>query len=113
MKKLLLSCFTATMLLTGCGESVDENKPISEVAAEAETMGKEKLQGMIEAYKKAIADKQPEIDAIKAKIKEIPLTEMLGDDMKGLKADMSQLTDSLKSLQERLTVYMDKLKTAK
>ena len=108
----ILCCLSVLISLTlcGCGSKADENKPISEVKAEAETMTVEKLKATAMTYKKAIEDKKPELDKITAKLKEIPLTELMGDEAKGLKGDIDELNKSVSALKERFEVYYNKLK---
>lgn len=98
------------LALLGCGKKADENKPISEVKAEAEKMNAEKLRDMALAYKDAIEAKKGDVEKITAKLKEIPVTQMLGDEAKGLKADIDDLNKSVSALKERFNVYYGKLK---
>ena len=98
------------LALVGCGKKADENKPISEVKAEAEKMSAEKLRDMALAYKDAIEAKKGDVEKITAKLKEIPITQMLGDEAKGLKADIDNLNKSVSALKERFNVYYGKLK---
>ena len=98
------------LLLAGCGAKADEEKPLSDVKAEAEQMSVEKLKSMAMAYKDAILDKKREVEALSLKLKDIPLTEKLGNEAKGLKAEIDALTGSVSALKERFQVYYDKLK---
>jgi chromosome segregation ATPase len=94
----------------GCGKKADENKPISEVKAEAEKLDTDELRAMAMVYQKAIAAKNGEVEKLTAKLKDIPVTEMLGDEAKELKADIDNLNKSLSALKERFEVYYQKLK---
>ncbi len=98
------------LALLGCGKKADENKPLSEVKAEAEKMSAEKLRDMALAYKDAIEAKKGDVEKITAKLKEIPITQILGDEAKGLKADIDNLNKSVSALKERFNVYYGKLK---
>ncbi|MHC4147870.1 MAG: hypothetical protein ACYSR5_00135 [Planctomycetota bacterium] len=98
------------LALAGCGKKADESKPVSEVKAEAEKMSAEKLRDMALAYKDAIEAKKGDVEKITAKLKEIPVTQMLGDEAKGLKADIADLNKSVSALKERFNVYYSKLK---
>ena len=114
--RLLLSVAVSAILvliLAGCGTKADENKPMSDVKAEAETMSIEKLKATAMAYKKAIEAKKPEIEKITATLKEIPLTEALGEEAKSLKSDIDSLNKSVQSLKERFDIYYGKLKELK
>ena len=102
---------TASLLsLLGCGKKADESKPIGEVKAEAEKMTIEDLKATAMKYKGAIEAKKADVEKIAAKLKEIPVTEMLGEQAKGLKADIGNISKSLNALKERFQVYYDQLK---
>ena len=100
----------ALVCLVGCGSGADENKPISEVTAEAQGMDASGLQKQVDAYTAAIVAKNSEIEKLTAKKSEIPLTELLGDEAKALAADIKKLMDSSKALKERMAVYAKELK---
>lgn len=104
---VLALCF---FVLFGCGKKADENKPISEVKAEAEEMNTSQLRSMTMQYKDAIMAKKGEVEKIAAKLKEIPVKEMLGSEAKELKAEIGALGKSVSALKERFQVYYDKLK---
>ncbi len=99
--------------LAGCGEKADENKPIADVKAEAEQLEAGDLRDMAMAYKDAILAKQKDVEGLKDKIKEIPLTEALGEEAKKLKDDVAELGKSLSALTERYKIYYEKLKAKK
>jgi len=105
---LMLFAFL-TMAIFGCSGSVDENKPLSEVKTEARGMSAKELQSMIDKYKAAIDARIAEIQVLKDKIKEIPFTQMLGEDAKMLKKEAGEFKDSLKALQERMKLYVKEL----
>jgi len=98
------------LILVGCGSSADENKPISEVKAEAETMSVEELKASAMDYKKAIEAKNPEVEKLTEELKEIPIADALGDDAKSLKAEIETLNKAIQALKERYNVYFEKLK---
>jgi len=108
---ILYSVLVATLIVAvGCGKKADENKPISEVKAEAEKMNTDELRASAMAYKKAIEAKKGDVEKLADQLKEIPIAEMLGEEAKGLKADMDELQKSVSALQERFQIYYDKLK---
>ena len=116
MKKVygLLAGMMIVAMLTGCGGSgIDENKPADQVAADAAKMSQAELQKMVSKYEAAIAEKSKEIEALTAKIKEIPLTELMGDKAKALKGDISQVTASLGKLKDQMAVYAKELAAKK
>lgn len=96
--------------LAGCGKRDDESKPISEVKEEADQMTAEQLKSMAAKYKEAILAKNDEVEKVLAKLKDIPVTEMLGQEAKDIKADVDNLKSSVSALKERFEVYYDKLK---
>jgi hypothetical protein len=104
---LLVLCSLAVL---GCGKQADENKPISEVQAEAEKMDTGKLRAAAKSYKEAILAKRSELEKLGAKLKEIPVTEALGEEAKKLKADIDSLNKSVAALRERFQIYYEKLK---
>lgn len=116
MKKIIYSVLTALILsafVTACSESVNENKPVAEVQAEASKMDAKQLEAKVEACKKAIEEKKAEVEKIVAEIKNIPLKEMLGDKAKALKADSDKIGTSLSKIQEQLEVYTKELSAKK
>jgi uncharacterized lipoprotein YehR (DUF1307 family) len=106
---LLILC---SLAILGCGKSgqeADETTPMSEVKAEAEKMDTNQLRAMAMTYKEAIVAKQKEIEKVTAKLKELPVAEMLGEEAKGLKADIANLNKSVSALKERFDVYYQNL----
>ena len=99
-----------SLALFGCGQKADENKPLNEVQAEAEKMNTSQLRSMAMDYKKAITAKEEEIKKLTAQLKEIPVTKMLGDEAKEIKAEMDNIKNSASALQKRFEVYYNKLK---
>ena len=117
MKTRLFLCVLLSgvlmLTLTGCGAKADENKSLSDVKAEAETMSVERLKAIAITYKKAIEAKKPEIEKVMTKLSAIPLTEAMGTEAKSLKGDIDDLTKSVSALKERFDVYYGKLKDLK
>lgn len=111
----LLAGLMVAALLTGCGGSstIDENKPADQVAADAAKMSQAELQKMVDKYEAAIAEKSKEVEALTAKIKDVPLTELMGDKAKVLKKDISDVTASISKLSDQMTVYAKELAAKK
>lgn len=101
---------TFCLAMSGCGKKADESKPISEVKAEAEKMSTDDLQATAKKYMDAAVAKKGEIEKLTAKLKEIPIAQMAGDEAKKIKDDIDTVTKSLSALTERFQVYYDKLK---
>jgi hypothetical protein len=98
------------LVIIGCGKKADENKPISEVKAETEKMNAADLRTTALSYKEAIEAKGKEVEKLAAKLKEIPVAEILGKEAKALKTEMDTINKSVSALKERLQIYLDKLK---
>lgn len=116
MKKAcgLFAGLVLAAMLTGCGGSkIDENKPIDQVAADAAKMGQAELQKMVDQYQGVIADKGKEVEALMAKVKEIPMTELMGDKAKALKGDLGEVKDSISKLKDQMEVYAKELAAKK
>jgi len=97
--------------LCGCGKkSADAGKPMSQVKTEAEKMSTSDLRSTAMAYKDAITAKKGELETLAAKLKAIPVTEMVGEKAKSLNAEIGKVKDSITALTERFQVYFDKLK---
>jgi len=100
-------------LLSGCSKKADEGKPISEVKAEAEQMDVDALRAQAVAFKDSILAKQKDLEKINEQLKQIPVTELLGEKAKTLKTEVETVTKSLSALKERFDVYVGKLKEKK
>ena len=100
-------------VLAGCSEKADQSKPLSEVKAEAQDMDAGKLRGMAMKYKDAIVAKQKEVAGFEDKLKEIPVTEIAGEEAKKLNESVAELAKSVKALTERFDVYYKSLKDKK
>ena len=104
---LLMFC---SLALPGCGQKADESKPIDEVRAEAEKMDSKDLRDAAQKYKNALVARKGDLEKIAARLKEIPVTEMMGENAKSLKADIESLSQSADALTERFDIYYEKLK---
>ncbi len=99
-KKIILYCslVLSCVALVGCGKKVDENKPTSEVKAEAEKMTAEQLRAIAMKYKEAILAKRDEVKKVGAQLQKIPATKMLGEEAKQVTAEIEDLNKSLAAL---------------
>ena len=107
---VLFVLLAVMLLFAGCSKNVDENKPLSEVEAEAEKLSVDKLKSMAMEYKDAISAKKEEIEKVTGELKNIPVAEMLGNEAKELKAEIENLTKTVSALNERFQIYYQKLK---
>ncbi len=109
--KIIASILICAVLLAGCsGGGVDETKPVDQIKQEAQAMDAAKLEAVANKYKAAIEAKKGEISKLQGKIKDIPVKELLGDEAKKLKGDVSEISSSVKALSERMNVYLSELK---
>ncbi len=106
----MLSVVGIALSLAACGGQADENKPMSEVQEEAQSMDAGQLRDMALAYKNAIQAKAGDIDDLTAQIKKIPPLELMGEEAKQLKQEVDTITQSVDALKDRFKVYYDKLK---
>ena len=128
---LTLSCLIAVsgIVLVGCAKKVDKappaktttteaaatvpadvEKPITEVQAQAQTMSVADLRSTAVQYQQAISAKQVDLQKVWAQVKEIPITEALGEKAKTLKAEALKIESTVKALTDRFQVYYNKLK---
>lgn len=118
-KRIILTSFVVltvfAMLLSGCGKKgvpagpVDENRPMAEVTAEAGLMNVDQLREMATKYLAAIQGKSAEVDVMMQKLRESSTGGSLTTDFTKIKDDITAITTSLASLQERFAVYYNKL----
>jgi uncharacterized lipoprotein YehR (DUF1307 family) len=101
---------------TGCGKKsdgvviADENKPMSEVKAEAGKMSLQGLRTAAAAYRDAILAKKAEVEQLVGKFRELPTEEMFGEEAKRLQTEIESANKSIAGLTERFQLYYDKLK---
>ena len=106
MKKLIGILVVGVFLIGCAGAGPDSNKTPSEIAEAVKTMDLGQIQSKVEVYKKEIEKKSTELEPIMAKLKEIPLTEMMGEEAKNLKTDVGEVKAAVKVLKEKLDVYV-------
>lgn len=109
-----LAALLVAAVLTGCGGSggIDENKPIDQVAAEAAEMSQEKLQSMVAEYEGLIAEKTEALKGLEAQIKDLPISELMGEKAKTIKEETKTIATSLSKLKDQLAVYAKQLSSA-
>jgi len=110
---LLVLC---SLVLFGCGNGdetetkVDENKPISEVKAEAEKMSTEELRTIALKYKESILAKSEKLDEITGNLMGALGKGDQSNKLNELKAELEEINKSTAALNERFEVYYQKLK---
>lgn len=105
----------AAVMLCGCGKQqasgkVELDKPVTELKAEADKMNVADLQKQADVYRKALEAKKTEMEALQKKLKDLPLTQMIGSEATKIKDEIGTLTKSTNELTERLNVYVESLK---
>jgi len=88
----------------------DMNTSISEIKAEVEKLNVDQLRAAALEYQQLIEEKTKEIGTLTAKLKELDVTQMLGDETQAIKADIDELNKSIAALKERFQIYYNKLK---
>ena len=112
MKKgliLVVVVALTAIMVVGCGAGASENKPIAEVRQEAQTMDVSQLTRMVAKYQKAIEAKKPELQKFQAKLKAIPISEIMGKDAAVIKKEITAVAKSIKALTDRMKVYQTEL----
>ncbi|MFA6185811.1 MAG: hypothetical protein WC770_01175 [Phycisphaerae bacterium] len=114
MKRIGIGLFVCAAVciaigFAGCTNKADENKPLSEVQADAQKMDVEQLKAMATKYKEAITAKKADVDKVMAKMKDVPLADAMGKEATSLKQEVDALAKSIKALNERFDVYYNKL----
>jgi len=112
MKKGFLAIaamFLVVAMVAGCGSQVSETKPISEVKAEAQKMDVNQLKSTVAKYQKVVEAKKDDLMAVQAKLKAIPLTEMMGKDAGAIKKEIQSVTTAVRALTVRMQVYTAEL----
>ncbi len=77
---------------------------------DAANMNVDQLKVKATDYKNAIVAEKVKLAADTAKLKEIPVTQLMGADAKTLQTDIANVTKTISSLTDRFQVYNDKLK---
>jgi hypothetical protein len=106
----IAGCSHKKETVVGTDLKIDENKPISEVKAEAEKMDAGQLRAAALKYKEAVEAKSAEVDKLAKELMQNMIADKSGDKVKDLNARMSALNKSTGALAERFQVYYDKLK---
>jgi hypothetical protein len=99
----------AMVLLVGCSTGIDEKMPIDQVVVDASQMKPKALEDKIDRYEMQIAKETAGMNDIKKQLKEIPLSELLGEKAKALKSELSGLTASRDQLGRQMEVYAREL----
>jgi outer membrane murein-binding lipoprotein Lpp len=95
--------------LVGCSGGADENKPISDVQADAQKMDTAQLKEMATKYREAIMAKKTDVDKLMTKLKEVPIADAMGKEAQDIKKEMDTISTSIKALKERFDIYYNKL----
>ena len=117
---MLLVVLSAAVLIGGCskkeggssagGGGIDLETPIAQLKEAAAQLDLAALEKTAQKYVDEIVAKQGELEKITKALAEIPLTEKLGEEAKGLQSDLSDLGGALGELNKRLKVYVDYIK---
>lgn len=111
--KGLITLCLVSLFFAGCSDDkieVNETKPIPQVHEESKQMEVSDLEKVAKAYMKAIEAKKPELKKLEQKIKGLSLDKMLSDGTKELAEELKKLANSIQALEQRLNIYIEKLK---
>ena len=102
------------LLITGCGREsaeleVDKDKPLEEVKQQASQLDNRQLREMTMRYKKAIMEKEPEINNLMKKLQDQPLAGTDPEEIKVVQEEITELTESISALKTRYQIYYDAL----
>ncbi len=104
--------FLLTILVAGCGQKADSQKPIEEVRAEAQTMSVAQLEQKAKAYADEIASKRSEADKIKSELSSLKPTELMSEKAKDIKDRAGEVAKEVSALTQRYEIYVSQLKKA-
>jgi hypothetical protein len=115
MKRIGIGLFVCALVciaigFAGCAKTADETKPVADVQAEAQKMDVEQLKTMATKYKDAIVAKKADVEKVAAKLKDIPLADLMGKEAGTLKQEIETINKSVQALTERFNVYYNALK---
>jgi hypothetical protein len=122
---LALIAIFGLVILGGCGTpsgtagaskmsaGADETKPIATIKAEIAKMNQKQIKEAGMKYKQAIEAKRGDLTKLAEKIKKTPSATTPGPESDKLMAELETITKSVAALNERLNVYIDKLKEMK
>ena len=94
-----------SLAVLGCGKK-DEDKPVSEVKTEAKQMSTDELRAEAMKCKEAIIAQKGELEKVRVKLRELPVTEIKDKDAKRLE----DLNKSISALQKHFDVYYQELR---
>ncbi len=97
------------VLLVGCGAAVEELDAGAEMAVTNETVEITELQKIVGEYEAAVVEKIAELEALKEKVREIPIGEMVDEQTKVFKGAVEEVADSLGKMMEDLAGHLDEL----
>jgi len=110
MKLWILLMLPIALILWGCGGGADVEISVADAEKESTSMSVDDLKAKASEYKAAIATKLEQIEPLTAKLQEIPLAQQMGEEAKGLQADIAAINEDVAALKERLNVYLEALK---
>ena len=120
MRRLILLCLLAVcVVFSGCKKSenstdsspqADETISLETIKANIQNMDAEQIRQKALEYKDAILAKKDQVSQLIENHDDVPLTEKLGDEAKGLMSEINALNDSVSALKSRFDIYYDKLK---
>jgi hypothetical protein len=109
MRKILLALFLILPFFAmGCGKKADTNKSVDQIRQEVQAMSAQDLEAYAKAYASEISKQKAEVEKIASELKEIPVTQIFGEQAKSIKDRLSGVQSQVSALSERFQVYADK-----
>ncbi len=96
----------AGVLLAGCGETASETRPVTEIRQEAADMTVAGLERMAQRYRAALNAKEVQLTALQDSLKDIPVSQLLGEEARAIKSDIDKISGSIRALTERMNIYL-------
>jgi hypothetical protein len=85
-------------------------RPLADIQAKAAAFTQPEVLAYANAYKETLLSTKEQLAGVAGQLKQLPVTELLGEKGKALKEEVARYTSQFNALKERYTVYLDLLK---
>ncbi len=96
------------ILVSGCAKKADPNKPIEQIQADVQKMSVSDLEANAKVYADAILAKKGEVEKVSDQMKQLKITELMGDKAKVLRDQLSKIGTDVSALTQRYDIYAKK-----
>ena len=87
----------------------DLNQSVEQIKEKVAAFDKTQVLAYAEQYKTVLLDKKDQIAELTGQLKDLSMTEMMGEKAKALKDQIARHSEQLSALKERYAVYLQKL----